>query len=288
MSPLALIAVQLAFGAAPTTRLAILPTVVDGPHGAASAGEVFEAARRGVGVRLELETLGYDALFLQGATSRVTEAARCGSDEACVIRVLGEAGAELGLRVVTNFALEPPLVTVSLLSVDADVPARSAVRQADASGWARALEQACAQLLEEAGSQPAGRLVVRTEPADLTVEVLGPGPARREGPGVFRVAPGRHRVRAVDASGRAVDGAAVITAHQTTELPLVLGPPPAAVAEDDGSVLGTWWFWTGVGVLAAGAATAALIAADPFGGGSTPGCVCVTTPAGPCGSCPGP
>ena len=44
----------------------------------------------------------------------------------------------------------------------------------------------------------------------------------------------------------------------------VAAPLRIAVPEEGSSVLGSWWFWTGVGLVVAGAVTAALLLA---GGG---------------------
>lgn len=275
----------LAASAGPPATLAILPAVVEGPHGRASPGQVFEASARGVGVRLDLEALDYEVLFLQGATSRVTRAAECGSDSACVAAVLADAGATLGLRTIVNFAIEPPLVTVSWVGLHDEAARTPEIRQVEGGDWARAVAEAVDAVLLARGFEAGGRLVVRTEPPDLTVELLAPERGRRGADGAFRLLPGRHLVRATDAAGRAVEGEAVITAKTSAELVLTL-PAAGEAPPEGGSILSKWWFWTGVGVLAAGAATAAVVATNPLGGDSGPGCVCITTPGGPCGSCP--
>lgn len=96
-----------------------------------------------------------------------------------------------------------------------------------------------------------------------------------------RVTPGRHTVEAdgftEDVTVRAGHVATVrIPDERTPEVPLVAVPAPAEVtpaiapppppierAEDDtGTVLGTWWFWTSVGALAAGAVVVGIAASS--------------------------
>ncbi len=44
---------------------------------------------------------------------------------------------------------------------------------------------------------------------------------------------------------------------------LAAAAPPAPAPSADGAITGKWWFWTGVGVLVAGGATAAVVATRP-------------------------
>lgn len=264
-------------------RLAILPAVVAGPHGQASAGEVFEATVRGVGLRLDVEVMGYESLFLQGATSRVTEAGRCGSDEACIRRVLEDAGATLGLRSIVNFALDPPLVTLSLVSTDPTQPPAQSIFEAQGP-WDQAVSTRVDALMLKRGLSPAGRLELSGADA-VRVEFPSTPLAARESPTLFRLPPGQHTVVLHASDGRTVTQAVLITAHQDTSVAVVFPTAPPD-EESEGSILSSAWFWGGVGLVVVGAATAAVIAADPFGGPGGPACLCVTTANGPCGTCP--
>src|SRR5258708_4414529 len=100
-------------------------------------------------------------------------------------------------------------------------------------------------------------------PASATEPPPEPAPA-------LRLAP---RMAAAPTRRAATTGATTATA--TLTMPL---PPPAPASNGDrdgggGSLLGRWWFWTAVGALAAGAATAAaLTAGHRSGGGAMPSC----------------
>lgn len=264
-------------------RLAVLPAVVAGPHGEASTGQVFEATVKGLGLRIDVDVIGYDALFLQGATSKVTEAGRCGSDETCVRRVVAEAGATMGLRSIVNFALDPPLITLSLIETDASRPPLQAVLEAQGR-WDLAVATAVDTLMLQRGLSPAGRLQVVCDES-ATVSFPGNPPFVKEGPRQFRLPPGQHTVRITGPQGNSAEGRVLVTAHQTVQLQQSL-PPVTAQAEESSSILSSGWFWGAVGVVVVGAATAAVVAADPFAGDPGAGCLCVTTANGPCGTCP--
>lgn len=275
----ALLLTALAVPAGPE-RLAILPAVVEGPAGEASARAVFDAVAEGVGIRLGLDVIGYDELFLQGATSRATEAARCGSDQACVARILQDVGADSGLRAIVNFALEPPLVTVAVVAADGRRTRSPTLAEAGPRApWDQVFVEATRATLDELGFVPAGRLEVTTEPAGAPVTVDGAPP---DASGGWRLRPGRHVVRGEGPGGKA-EVEAVVLAHRTTQVAL---PLPTARVTDSGGVLASPWFWAGVGVVVLGAATAAVVAADPFARDPAPGCFCVTTQGGPCTPCP--
>jgi hypothetical protein len=268
-------------GAAPQ-RLAVLPAVVDGAQGEATPRAVYDAVAAGVGLRLDLDLISYDELFLQGATSRATDAARCGSDQACVARILQEVDADLGLRAIVNFALEPPLVTVSVVERDGTRAGSPTLGEAGpAAPWAALLTDGTRTALDALGYSPAGVLVVRTDPpgAAVTVDGLAANPG-----GQWRLRPGRHVVRA-EGPGGAVEAEAVVMAHRATELAVAL-PASAAPTDGGGGLFSSPWFWAGVGAVVLGAAAAAVVVADPFARDPTPGCLCVTTAGGPCGACP--
>jgi len=265
-------------------RLAVLPAVVAGPHGEASAGQVFEATVKGLGLRIDVDIVGYDALFLQGATSKVTEAGRCGSDETCVRRVVAEAGATMGLRSIVNFALDPPLITLSLIETDASRPPLQAVLEAQGR-WDLAVATAVDTLMLQRGLSPAGRLQVACDES-ATVSFPGNPPFVAEGPRQFRLPPGQHTVRITGPQGASAESRVLVTAHQTVRLQQSLPPVVAQPEQDSGSIFTSGWFWGAVGVVVVGAATAAVVAADPFAGDPGAGCLCVTTANGPCGTCP--
>ncbi len=280
-----LIALPLTVAAQPPSKeLAIFPAVFDGPYGEASAGQVFNATFEALGIRLDVEPLSYESMFLTGATSHVTAAARCGSDQACIVRVLEEAGATLGLRTIVNFALDPPLLTLELISTDPSIRGHQAVHDTGGIAWQQSLTVAVRALVDKQGLSPAGRLRVRADPS-ATISLPDSPTAIREGRDRFRAAPGQHRVWVVAPDGREASVHALVTAHRSTEVAVEL-PPLVASAPPEGSILTSGWFWTGVGVAAVGAASTALVLSHALDGPGPPACLCVTTVDHPCGTCP--
>jgi tetratricopeptide (TPR) repeat protein len=139
------------------------------------------------------------------------------------------------------------------------------------------------QMLSWLGSSM-GTLQVVADPRDARVAVDG-----EAGAGPFVLEPGSHSLR-VDAEGhdpseqqvelaagqqkklevrlrpRAVAAVELAPALQPVAAaePEIFGQPAAAQARDssDGSLLGTWWFWTAVGAVVAVGATVAIVAAS--------------------------
>jgi hypothetical protein len=115
--------------------------------------------------------------------------------------------------------------------------------------------------LETTGGADGAQLLVDGEA--LGKLPLGPVP----------VAPGEHHLTAVLPGRETFRARFVAVAGQRVTVPLAgLAPPPAEVAAAEASAPGPglmrrWWFWTAVGVVAAGAAVGAALAT----GGETPG-----------------
>lgn len=280
----ACVAIPMTAGAqTPTKKIAIFPAVFNGPYGSASPGQIFNATLQALGMRLDVEALSYESMFLSGATSHVTAAAHCGSEQACIVRVMEEAGAALGLRTIVNFALDPPLLSLELISTDAEIKGQQAVLDTGGNPWAQSLTVAVRALVDQQGLGAAGRVRVRADP--LAVVTLPDSPrARREAADLFRAPPGRHRVFVRAPDGREASAFAIVTAHQATEVAVEL-PRRIASAPKDGSVFESAWFWGGVGAAALGAATAAVLVSNSLSGSADPACLCITTVDHPCGTC---
>ena len=121
-----------------------------------------------------------------------------------------------------------------------------------------------------------GKLQVRTDPAKASVTLDGVSVSGAE----FKADLGRHEL-VVEAPGyRTLSRAVTVEGGRTQVLELKLtsfeaeaSPPPAAPqaalapapaltdsdSDEGGSVFETWWFWTALGVVAAGGVTAAVI-----------------------------
>ncbi len=253
-------------------RLAILPATVEGPYGAAATAALFEVVSKAADFHQGLELVPYNALFVDGVEPIATIVRDCGSDTHCIARALRLARIDLGLRVIANFALDPPLITLNLIgSADERVIGESVVELEDRS-IAEVVAGATERLLDSGSFAPGGRLMVDVEPLDAAVEVQPPAAANTV------IAPGRYRVRAAKDGylERAVDVELAAGAEERVRLALEPVPAPSLVESP--------WLWTGVGVGVAviGAVAAVLIVTKPFAKAPSDGDLCIATRAGGC------
>lgn len=300
--------------AAPARRIAILPAVLTGPsaEGAPSPERVFEHAAAVTRGFVELETLEYGALVIEGESSLGRAVRDCASDLRCIGRALAERDLDLGLRVIVNLAIEPPLLTLGLIPRAAPPGAgtpldpdplegapEAALELAGPGALEAELSHATERLLLDAGltrgarltilvSPPEARLTVRARaralrerPRDAGAEPAPSSPAAREQ--TFVVAPGRVAVAAELEGHEAAAGEVDLAAGTDGRLELHLAPSSSSPEAGGGPP----WLWIAGGALAAGAAAALIVvAADPFGGPEGPGCLCITTTSGGCAPCP--
>lgn len=160
----------------------------------------------------------------------------------------------------------------------------------------RSVESALAEVDTRVGRI---RIGVSGDGAAVTIDGQAAGTSPFAAP--VRVAPGPHVVAASIGGGAAVEASVEVRAAETAAVSLAPSPavaqpqpvdepatarpdlrvvaepePPATPPpgheedeeeDDDGSIFGRWWLWAGVGVVAAGAVTAVLVAS---GGDSNP------------------
>ena len=247
-------------------RLAILPAVVEGSFGRAGAVELFELVAKAADFRQGLEIVPYNALFLEGVEPVATTVRDCGSDLPCIARALAAAGIDLGLRVIANFALDPPLITMNLIVEEKVI--REVIDELDDRSLASILEGATELLLWKYAR--GGRLAIEVSPSDAAVTIDPPAPDKVMAPGRYRVAATRE--------GYAPDAVEVeIAAGAEQQVRLALAPLP-----EESSIVESPWLWTGVGAGVVAIVAAVLIATNPFSRSPTEGIVCVTTPSGAC------
>jgi hypothetical protein len=134
------------------------------------------------------------------------------------------------------------------------------------------------RVLDAKGHSRGGFIVARVFPEDAVVSIAGPGSDAAEGtlesPGRWIVRPGRWEVRG-EKEGFARASAEVEVAAGE-ELPIELH------LAEEGSFFSSPWFWVALGAaVAAGGATAAVIATRP----ERERCVCVAPPGVPCDTC---
>jgi hypothetical protein len=103
-------------------------------------------------------------------------------------------------------------------------------------------------------------LSVRTKPADAAIEI--DGQARGSAPLEIQVSPGAHVVVATKPGLGEARADVTVRTGERRELELSVG---------GGSITSQWWFWTGLGVLAAGALTVVVVAVASGGDEPTTG-----------------
>lgn len=263
-------------------RLAVVPSVIAGPHGEAGIEALFDAALRAAALRPSLEPGSFDELFLFGADPPASTARACGSDTGCAARVLADAGYALGLGCILNFAVDPPLLTLSLLEISgARIAAEELFEVPSDRTPELLLERAASELLDRAGHRRGGRIRITVEPPDAHLAVpsaLVPERGRRL---TFLAPPGVHTLSAQRAGREEATAVVEVTSggEHLVALALPQAPEPASTG------LGPWpWIAAGAAVAAGVAASVVLLSGGASGG--APRCVCITSPGVPCPPCP--
>lgn len=257
----ALVPLALALGAAPAhaaapTRLrdslAVLPMVVEGPGGDSSVSAIYDAVIRATRTRLGLWVISAEEMFVASNEGLVARVRDCGSDAACIAAKLRMFDARLGLVVVLNYQLDPPVYSLQLLDTDAgrkvadrvgevprgEAPLDVVTREADA-------------LLGAEGFVKSGRIVVDVDPPRAQLR-LTPGPEPDPGtPNVFTVAPGRYTV----------EGSLEGFSTEHTEVDVTSGETKTAKLELDEqrSLWRTPWPWVAIGAAVVGGTVAAVV-----------------------------
>lgn len=258
-------------------RLAVLPILV----GAAALAEprpVFSWVERAADLRPGLRPMTIDDYYFHEGDRLAREVLSCGSDGPCMASRLRPFGARLGLVVVVNGELSPPLVSVLLLDGAEGKITSEWAGQVAAEGLADAVTTQARLALDKAGFQQAGRLKVRVQPRQASLRVGEDTLPDLGTPDTFTLMPGRYAVQGLAEGHRSGTVEADVRAGETVWVDLEL-------AEETGSWVSSPWFWVGASVVAAG--VAAGVTAAAVGGGGDQTCVCVITrDQMDCGGCP--
>lgn len=244
-------------------RLAVLPVLLSAQDHA-SAKTVFDAVSQAAHLRPGLRVMSIDDYYFHEGQALAKRVLGCGADAGCMAQQLAPFDARLGLVIVVNGELSPPLVSVLLLDGE---------RAAMAAQWAgqvegRITEHIRAQVAEQLDAQgftQSGRLVVDASPSQATLRVGDTAPDLGTG-NTFTLPPGQYTVRGLAEGYLSGEQPAQVVAGEERRIQLELRPEPD-------SIWSSPWLWVGVGVVAAGAAATAV--AVSAGGGDT--CLCVQT-----------
>lgn len=263
-------ALCLAVPAAPPTTVVVLPLVISSDREPLSPTDVVAAVSAAAARRPTIRTTGVSGLD-ELAGEAGTRLRGCGPDVSCVGGVLRSAGVPIGLLVVVNTRVSPPVIAVRAVADGAVRAERIDSRGSLEGPLVDAITRAAAVVLDELGHPAWAQLVVEVSPPEAQVGLDEPS-AEPRGDRSWLVPPGTITVR-----GEAPD-------HTTSEQTVAL------LAGEDRTVLlalervTAWWespwFWGAVGVgVAAGVVGTAL--ALPAG----ERCLCVGHPSAPC-ACP--
>lgn len=249
--------------------LAILPIVVEGPHGRATGPQIYDAVRRATQRRLGLRLISAEEVFVasrEGLTERVAD---CGTDDGCIASKLRMFDARFGLVVVLSFELEPPVYRLQLLDTDLGRSVGERVGEAGADVLSDLTREAD-ELLLEAGLVERGRVVVEVEPPDAQLVLRGGGAPDRGTPNVFTLEPGRYTIEAQAEGHEAgrLDFEIKSGASQTVTLTLA----------EETSVWASPWLWIAIGAVVVGGTAAAVVV-----GQSPERCLCTTIDGRGCG-----
>lgn len=246
-------------------RLAVLPVILAG-DARTSVGTVFDAVQAAGDLRLGLEIMTLDEYYSHEGAEIAESALACGQDTACMSQKLAPLSTDLGLVVVINRELDPPLLSAVLLDTQRRRVAAESYGQVK-GGPDRVgpeLERIVASFFDKLAIPKAGRLVVAVDPKEARVVIPGDYPPDRGASNAFTVPPGTYEVAASLDGYRRSTAAAIVRSGETTQLALQLEP--------ESSLLSSPWFWLGTGVAAAAIVTTIIVVTRP-----AESCVCVIT-----------
>lgn len=251
--------------AAAPVRLAVLP-VLSGPGTEVTASKVFRIVDDAADLRPGVRVMSIDDYFFHEGGALANRALACGQDTACIAKQLEPFEADLGLVVVVDLEITPPLWSLILL----DTKARKVVDEhyAQVEGgaevvFAKVLAKA-SEMLDRRGFHRAGRLIVKTTPAAAGVSIEGWRPDVGT-PHQYTLPPGTYAVFATAEGHESATTNAVVTSGATTEVPLALAPVT--------SVFDSPWLWVIGATVVVGAAVAVGVATTA----SSEDCVCIVT-----------
>jgi hypothetical protein len=256
-----------------TTRLAVLPIVLEGTKGSANISSIFNDVSASTERRLGLRMISYEEMFAaaeEGLGDRVRD---CGSDTSCIASRLRPFNARLGLVVVIDFGSKPPLISLQLLDTDDGKMLQTFFGELSAENTiSDSIRKTTGDLLEKAGYGLAAHVLVEVEPPNAHV-VLGSGIDPDQGtPNRFTVAPGHYDVSAVLDGWKSASSAVTVGSGGEERVKLTL--------IKNTSLLESPWLWIGVGLAIAGGTTAAILATH-----KTTRCLCTVVSGKGCG-CP--
>lgn len=255
-------------------RVALLPVLVDAGDDMTTS-EVFRLVSARTRRRPTVRLMSIDEFFFYDGGQRADRVLACGSDTRCLARQLAPFRADLGVVVIVNGQLDPPLVGV--ITIDTHRARLVAERfvQTQRPQLKPTMTAVLADHFDRAGHPEWARLEVQVDPAGAEIRIA-PGFRPQQGrPNAFEVPPGVYRVIAEQDGYRPAEAQVVVTAGQTTPLALRL--------EEDRAWFDSPWFWVGTAAVVVTAATVTTVLLTR----SESTCGCILTQDQPvCPPCP--
>ncbi|MEM7676516.1 MAG: hypothetical protein AAF449_10985 [Myxococcota bacterium] len=256
-----------------TARVAVLPVLVDGER-RVTASEIFRLVSQEAQLRKTLRLMSIDEFFFNDGGALANGVLACGSDTGCVARQLAPFQADLGLVVIVNGKLVPPLL--GLLTIDTHTRSLVAERyeQVDRAQLMSTLRTGVAGHFDTAGHPQWGRLDVQVEPPGAGLRLSPDFPSEVGRPGLFIVPPGAYQIFADKEGYEAGRTTATVTGGASAEISVTLTRTERWYESP--------WLWVGTAVVIAAAAAVTAVSLAP-----ETNCGCVLTDDRPvCPPCP--
>jgi hypothetical protein len=249
-----------------SSLLVVVLPIVLAPKGELTTSEVYQRVAQAAELRPTLRLLSIDQWFFQEGGELANRTLACAADTACIASQLAPFDADLGIVVIANLEIDPPLLSILLL----DTAKRETIGESTgevSSAIERAILQRTVALLDAAGHPRSGRLFVQVSPPNAAIAIGGAKPDLGA-PNRFTVPPGSYDIVASADGFEGSTTLAHVKSGETTHVSITLS--------EETSVFETPWFWVVTSaVVVAAAATATGIALS-----STERCVCVLTADG--------
>ncbi|MEQ8278221.1 MAG: PEGA domain-containing protein [Deltaproteobacteria bacterium] len=256
--------------------IAILPTVVGDSDAAPTSRALFDATRDATAWRRGLVAVPYNTLFLEGAAPVARTLRECGARPDCIRRVMREHDIDLLLNVIASYAVDPPIVTLTL--IDDGESTQNVVFQPAASSVTALLPNKAAQLLDTAGFDRVGGASIAVVPAGARIALEGADLERSDaGQSTFRATPGTYALSVTLDGHEPIRREVSIAEGETTRVELLLQPIAVEPA-----IVERHWFWVAVGAVVVGAATTAVVVATRPDAAT---CLCIGGPETVCPPC---
>ncbi|MBI4820263.1 MAG: hypothetical protein HY791_28600 [Deltaproteobacteria bacterium] len=253
-------------------RLAVIPIVIGSAQGDVNMSSVFDDVSSAASNRLGLGLISFEEIESRsGVSDRIRD---CGSDEKCIADRLRAFDARMGLVVVVNGALSPPLLSLNMIDTEElrSMASDAGQIKPEEGSVSSAIRTRAAKIFEGAGYIRGARVIVEADPPRALI-TLGEGVEPDKGtPNVFTVTPGTYVVKATLEGFSSAEGKVEAKSGEDARVALRL--------EEQTSTFESPWFWGAIGLAVVGGAAAAAIALR-----ETTYCLCVTLGDSGCEKC---